>query len=177
MGTAAWKLVIVGDGPIMTAVQSFIEESDLDGSVQLPGWVTFERLPAYYGLAGAFVHASMRETWGVVVNEAMAAELPVIVSNRCGSATELVCEGHNGFTFDPANVIELSELLWKVAHGSCDRASMSVASHEIIQGWTPNTYAESLLSVADVAVRSPLRGLRLVDSVLLALLMHGQMTS
>jgi len=177
MGTAAWKLVVVGDGPMMTAVQSFIEDSGLDGSVQLPGWVTFEGLPAYYGLAGAFVHASTRDTWGVVVNEAMAAGLPVIVSNRCGSALEIVREGQNGFTFDPTNVVELSELLWKVAHNTCDLATMSSASRDIIQGWTPKTYAESLLAVANVAVNSPARKSRLLDSALLSLLMRVQMMS
>jgi glycosyltransferase involved in cell wall biosynthesis len=175
MGKAAWKLVVVGDGPMMAAIQRSIEDSGLEDSVQLPGWVTFERLPAYYGLAGAFVHASTKDTWGVVVNEAMAAGLPVIVSNRCGSALELVHEGQNGFTFDPGNVAELSELLWKVAHSGRDRALMSLASRDIIQGWTPKKYAESLLAAANVAVNSPVIQFRLVDSALLVLLTHMQM--
>jgi glycosyltransferase involved in cell wall biosynthesis len=162
---------------MMAAVRHFVEDSGLKDTVQLPGWVTFEMLPAYYGLAGTFVHASTKDTWGVVVNEAMAAGLPVIVSNRCGSALELVHEGQNGFTFDPGNVAELSKLLWKVAHSGCDRTPMSLASRDIIQGWTPKTYAESLLATANVAVNNPVKQFRLVDSVLLALLTHMQMKS
>jgi glycosyltransferase involved in cell wall biosynthesis len=47
------------------------------------------------------VHASTTEQWGLVVNEAMAAGLPVLVSDRCGCAPDLVEVGVNGFTFDP----------------------------------------------------------------------------
>ena len=63
----------------------------------------------------AFVHASASEQWGLVVNEAMAAGLPVIVSERCGCAPDLVREGVNGLTFDPCDVAELAGLMERVA--------------------------------------------------------------
>jgi glycosyltransferase involved in cell wall biosynthesis len=159
----------------MPEVKRFIEDAGLADSIHLPGWVTFEDLPAYYGLAGAFVHASTREPWGVVVNEAMAAGLPVIVSNRCGSAAELVREGRNGFAFEPEDMTRLAELLEKIAHQECDRASMGRASYDIIQGWTPRMYAESLRVAANVAVSNPVKKARLVDAALLAGLTKAQM--
>ena len=51
-----------------------------------------------------FVHASTTEQWGLVVNEAMAAGLPVLVSERCGCASDLVAHGINGLLFDPYDV-------------------------------------------------------------------------
>ena len=60
------------------------KELGLKSHVLLPGFRQYDELPAYYGLAGAFVHASTTEQWGLVVNEAMASGLPVLVSNRCG---------------------------------------------------------------------------------------------
>jgi 1,2-diacylglycerol 3-alpha-glucosyltransferase len=172
VGTIAWKLVLVGDGPTMRAVRHDISDSRLDGWVHLPGWVTFEKLPAYYGLANAFVHASTRDTWGVVVNEAMAAGLTVIVSRRCGSASELVRDGCNGFTFDPTDVAELAELLYQVAHGKCDRAALGRTSLDTIQGWTPITYAKSLVEAVHVAMGKSLPSLGLLDRVLLSRLMY-----
>ena len=57
-----------------------------------------------YGLASAFVHPSTTEQWGLVVNEAAAAGLPLIVSERCGCAPELVRQGVTGFLFDPYDI-------------------------------------------------------------------------
>ena len=103
-GAAAWHLVLLGDGEMRAEVESRIAELQLAGSVVLPGFAQYDELPAYYGLASAFVHASATEQWGLVVNEAMAAGLPVIVSERCGCAPDLVRNGVNGFTFDPDHI-------------------------------------------------------------------------
>ena len=81
----------------------------------MPGFKQYDELPIYYGLAGAFIHASTTEQWGLVVNEAMAAGLPVIVSERCGCAPDLVENGRNGFTFDPYDVDALTHLMLKMA--------------------------------------------------------------
>ena len=81
--------------------------------MHLPGFKPYDELPVYYALANAFVHASTTEQWGLVVNEAIASGLPVIVSNRCGCAPELV--NGNGFTFDPTNEHELTARLLEMA--------------------------------------------------------------
>src|SRR5208337_5127598 len=96
-------------------------------AAHLPGFKQYEELPAYYGLAGAFVHASTAEQWGLVANEAMASGLPVLVSNRCGCATELVEEGRNGFAFDPENVEQLAGFMRRLGCGPTDAASMGMA--------------------------------------------------
>ena len=96
--------------------------ADLAGAVVLPGFQQYDELPAFYGLASAFVHASTTEQWGLVVNEAMAAGLPVIVSERCGCAPDLVEDGVNGFTFDPQDVEELAGLMRRVAAMTDERA-------------------------------------------------------
>jgi 1,2-diacylglycerol 3-alpha-glucosyltransferase len=113
--TAPWDLVLLGDGPLRPALGSQLQALDLSASVHLPGFKQYPDLPAYYGLASAFVHASTTEQWGLVVNEAMAAGLPVLVSNRCGCAADLVQEGVNGFTFDPYNIEQLAQLMLKLS--------------------------------------------------------------
>ncbi len=156
-GADAWDLVIVGDGPTRDEVERELKKLGINTNVQLRGWKNFSELPAYYALAKAFVLASTRDTWGVVVNEAATAGLPLLVSERCGSAPELVIEGRNGFTFDPRSTTQLADCMWRLSHGTCDLSSMGKVSKEIIKGWTPERYAQNLAHVARVALNSEQR--------------------
>jgi 1,2-diacylglycerol 3-alpha-glucosyltransferase len=110
-----WPLVILGDGELRPAFCRLISDLRLQDCVHLPGFIQYPELPAYYAWAGAFIHASTTEQWGLVVNEAMASGLPVLVSNRCGCAPDLVQDGVNGFTFDPYNVEQLAQLMLKIS--------------------------------------------------------------
>ena len=114
-GGVPWSLVLLGDGSLKSDLCRLISDLSLQHSVLLPGFKQYDELPVYYGLASAFVHASTTEQWGLVVNEAMASGLPVLVSNRCGCAPDLVQEGVNGFTFDPYNVEQLAQLMLKLS--------------------------------------------------------------
>jgi len=167
-----WDLVLLGDGPERTHVESAIDAESVKEAVHLPGFKQYEELPIYYGLAGAFVHASTREQWGLVVNEAMAAGLPVIVSERCGCAPDLVEEGRNGFTFDPYDPAALAELMERVAHGDVDREEMGAASQEIIGDWGPERFATGLRQAAEAALRAGPPDASLVDRLLIKALMY-----
>ncbi len=140
-GERGWKLVILGDGPLRGKLLRQRSRLHLESDVIFPGFVQYDQLPLYYGLAGAFVHASIVEQWGLVVNEALAAALPVLVSNRCGCVPELVHDGENGFLFDPLNIGELSRLLDLVSR-TPDLQKMGRRSRSIIQGWSPAKFAE-----------------------------------
>ena len=125
--------MLLGDGPLKSDLCRLISDLGLQHSVLLPGFKQYPELPAYYGLASAFVHASTTEQWGLVVNEAMASGLPVLVSNRCGCAADLVQEGVNGFTFDPFNVEQLAQLMFQISAFQPFRLSaFGSASREII---------------------------------------------
>src|SRR5438093_1802815 len=109
---APWDLVLLGDGPLRETLNAQLSTLNLHSHVHLPGFKQYDELPVYYALANAFVHASTTEQWGLVVNEAIASGLPVIVSERCGCVPELV-QG-NGFTFDPMNEHELAAQMLKM---------------------------------------------------------------
>ncbi|MFM8719846.1 MAG: glycosyltransferase [Chthoniobacterales bacterium] len=118
-------------------------ESDR-GAVYFYGFRQIEENPVFYALAEAFVLPSLKEEWGLVVNEAMACSLPVIVSRTAGCAEDLLPgsgqvaggewrvtskdaddrkpltddsleERSNGFVFDPKSSDALSEALQRVA--------------------------------------------------------------
>ena len=88
---------LVGDGPLRGDLENFL----LPPNVKLvfKGVFQYGDLPAVYSEAGIFVLPTLADTWAVVVNEALAAGLPVLGSVYAQAVEELVEEGRNGWTF------------------------------------------------------------------------------
>lgn len=163
-----WSLVIAGDGPLRAQLERLISELGVENSVLLPGFKQYDELPAYYGLANAFVHASSSEQWGLVVNEALASGLPVLVSNRCGCAPELVREGVNGFTFHPGNQEQLTSRLLEMSSLPIEeRERMGQAGREIAAQFGPEKFGEGLESAARLALAQPRKNLGSLDRLIL----------
>lgn len=162
-----WDLVLLGDGPRRPDLRRQISDLQLDTCVHLPGFKQYPDLPVFYGLANVFIHASTTEPWGLVVNEAMASGLPVIVSNRCGCASELVREGENGFTFNPTNKHELSQLMIRMSGNSVDLDAMGQRSREIVQTWSLERFAKSMNAACERAITEPRQQKRRLARVIL----------
>lgn len=168
-----WDLVLLGDGPLRPVLSRLISDLQLHGHVHLPGFVQYRDLPAYYALADVFVHASTTEQWGLVVNEAMATGLPVIVSNRCGCVPDLVTESKNGFTFDPRSVKSLGKLMLDMWHFPKERLEeMRQESRRIIAGFTPADFATGAQRAIDVAKAAPMPRISLFSSLLVKALIR-----
>ena len=169
-GGGTWSLVLLGDGPLRPALEKLSDELGLSDQVLMPGFRQYGELPAYYALAGAFIHASTVEPWGLVVNEAAASGLPLIVSNRCGCAPELVRDGVNGFTFDPTDVQALATYMESVAAADFPRAAFAAASHETVAPWGPARFAQGLSQAIDTALTHPPAPAGMIDRNLLSFL-------
>jgi glycosyltransferase involved in cell wall biosynthesis len=100
----------LGDGPER---ENLIKEAQ-GSSVQLLGWKDYEELPLWYHRASLFILPSYFEPWGLVVNEAMAAGLPILVSSATGCHPDLISEA-NGWIFDPKDEEKLVILLNHIA--------------------------------------------------------------
>lgn len=177
VGTAAWKLVLVGDGPLRESLEQEVRALGLGRDVSFPGFQTYEDLPAYYGLADAFVLPSRYEQWGLVVNEAMASGLLVLVSENCGCAPDLVAEGENGWTFAPEEPETLAQLMGHVSGEDIDRGAMGRASRDRIRAWSPDTFAENMTTAAETARQQDKPSLALIDRFLLRALVHKVLLS
>ncbi|MDI6853486.1 MAG: glycosyltransferase family 4 protein [Deltaproteobacteria bacterium] len=146
-----WDLVICGSGPLEQRLKEKVMEKGFSG-VHLVGTKTYEEMPIFYGLAKCLILPSaFLETWGLVVNEAMAAGLPVLVSKACGCYPDLIEEGVNGYSFDPYNVEELAELMVKASSGECDLGAMGEASRRIIADWTLEAFAHNFFKVVEIS--------------------------
>jgi 1,2-diacylglycerol 3-alpha-glucosyltransferase len=161
-----WDLVVLGDGPLREILDTQLSTLNLNEHVYLPGFKPYDELPVYYALANAFVHASTTEQWGLVVNEAIASGLPVIVSERCGCVPELV-QG-NGFTFDPTNEHELTARLLEMASLSDEeRKHLGDNSYRIAANFAPERFGEGLERAASVAMGVPQKRFGVMDRALL----------
>jgi glycosyltransferase involved in cell wall biosynthesis len=149
-GQTPWGLVLIGDGDLRPSYEAAIRSHGLEGQVQLPGYLSTAEIGPWFASAGAFVlPSSHAEQWGLVVNEAMAAGLPVIVSNICGCTQDLVLEGQTGYAFDPASEGALVACLEKMAASQAQRDRMAAASAEHIEGYSPERFATNFLELSE----------------------------
>jgi len=169
---APWDLVVLGDGAGREALRTLRAQLGLEKNVHLVGAKPYPELPAYYGLASAFIHASTTEQWGLVVNEAMASGLPVLVSRRCGCAQDLVQDGVNGVTFDPYQVEDIAQTMLRLASSAEQLSAFRRASQEIIANWSPQRFADGLSEAVEAAISTPRPRPTWFDLLLLGLLMH-----
>jgi glycosyltransferase involved in cell wall biosynthesis len=126
------KLVLVGEGPLYGDITALAEQLNLK-QVEFVGQVTNDDIPAYYDKADALILPSLSETWGLVVNEAMAAGLPMLLSNKVNAATCLLQDGVNGFGFEPDidGIVHAVEKF--ISLGKHEKQMMSAASLQIIK--------------------------------------------
>ncbi|HEY3453480.1 MAG TPA: glycosyltransferase family 4 protein [Bryobacteraceae bacterium] len=99
------EFTIAGGGPLRTALETFVAQENL--TLHFAGSLPYDELPKLYSKADVFVLPTLADTWGVVVNEALAAGLPVLGSVRAQAVEELVIDGVNGWTFDPDRPSEM----------------------------------------------------------------------
>lgn len=166
-------LIILGEGDDRGEIQSSVISEGLEDRVLMPGMVGYDILPRYYGLAEAFVHVSLVEQWGLVVNEAAASGLPIVVSNRCGSSFELVEHGRNGFICEPDNIDSISTALCDIMSLSSEqKAYMSTQSVRIINNWGLERYVKGITDASDCALKNPPRVRKWLNSVLFWILAH-----
>jgi 1,2-diacylglycerol 3-alpha-glucosyltransferase len=141
-----WGLMIVGGGPL----QGKLEEMAKGQNIQLKKWVGYDALPQLYHQASCFILPSIFEPWGLVVNEAMAAGLPVIVSNQCGCQPDLV-DSSNGWAFDAENPEALISVLDELAGAPQSLLSkMGKQSNMAIRSFTPEIWSQKLLNALNI---------------------------
>lgn len=146
-----WDLVVCGSGKEEASLKQAIAEHDLESWVHLPGFVSYNAMGDWYGLATGLIHPALQEQWGLVVNEAMAAGLPVLVSASCGCAPELVQDGLNGFRFDPTNVEQLANLMQALSEGPIDAKNLGQAAQAQLQSMGPTAFGAGLVKAVTYA--------------------------
>jgi glycosyltransferase involved in cell wall biosynthesis len=144
-----WGL-IVGDGPLRADVDAQVAQSK--ARIRTAGFRNQRAMPAMYAAADAFVLASDgAETWGLVVNEAMACGVPAIVSDAAGCHPDLIIEGRTGFGYRCGDVSALAALMSRAAADPARLRAMGVAARAHIRAYSPEAAADGVLAALNGA--------------------------
>lgn len=168
----ALELVIVGEGHLGQNLMRYAEDKKVNTCVHFIGSIAYSDLPGIYSGATFFILASnvASETWGLVVNEAMAAGLPLLVSRQSGASDDLVFNGINGYSFDGDDAQELCRCILRLDSQPEMRKKMGVASKQIISKWSLKLFAESFYNACLCAQRTSPYKNRIIASLLLRIL-------
>lgn len=164
-----FRLIMVGDGELRGALEEQIRRDRIDGVV-FTGFQQIDVLPAWYSQAAVFVHPCHIDTWALVVNEAMASGLPVLVSTGAGCHMDLVRQGENGWTFDPKDTDRLAELMVQTAASPSWRENAGNVSKAVVSEWSLDRFAASLLEACRYASTRDRRPASVVTKGLTAVL-------
>ncbi len=118
------------DKEYLDQVSQFIREHNLEDKVKLLGRVSYEAIRAEMARAAVFALVSLEENSPMGIEEAMAAGLPVVTSNRCGMPY-MVREGESGFLVDPKDPEQIAERLAQILTDDALRRYMGAKGREI----------------------------------------------
>jgi glycosyltransferase involved in cell wall biosynthesis len=127
-------LAIVGSGEDEQCLRDRVARQGLD-HVYFFGFQNQTELPRFYAASDIFVLPSENEPWGLVVNEVMAAGLPVVVAGEVGAAVDLVRAGENGYTFSAGDIPALTDALRTMLADPPRLVRMGQRSADLIATW------------------------------------------
>jgi glycosyltransferase involved in cell wall biosynthesis len=137
-GGIVFHIVMAGSGEMETELRDLAQRLDLT-NIHFAGFVNQAALPRVYAACDIFVLPSEDEPWGLAINEAMCAGLPIVASAEIGCVPDLVYDGRNGRTFSAGKVQGLADAIRPLLINPELCLRMGKASREIIAGWS---YAE-----------------------------------
>jgi glycosyltransferase involved in cell wall biosynthesis len=150
------------DGVVVLSVGRAVPEKGFDvlkaacvqagvGLAVVAGGLGEEQLAQRYVDADVFALLSRQETWGVVVNEAAASGLPLVLSDRVGAAYDLLRDGENGYLVPADDSGAAAEAIHKLASDSKLRRRMGSRSRELVAAWGYGPSVESFVEAVHEA--------------------------
>lgn len=136
-----WDLLIVGGGPLKQSLEGLCAGYR---QIELKEWQAYDELPFLYSNAGFFVLPSIFEPWGLVVNEAMSAGLPLLLSDKVGCVPDLLLNGENGWSFEPIKDKITSAFDTVADCPDQELRRMGESSASLISNFTLKTFSRNL---------------------------------
>lgn len=148
LSTKINHLLIIGDGPQKENMKELSNNKD-GVEITFTGRLPNPELPNYYALSDLFVLPTKGDTWGLVVNEAMACGTPVISTTEAGASGELLRHGENGLVIPPNDEASLAEAIDRLLTNDEERQKFAEKSLKYAERYTPEKYAEQLVEVVE----------------------------
>lgn len=138
-------LLFAGDGPLREELENRIKKENIK-DVHVTGFLNQTEMPEAYISGDILVLPSAYgETWGLVVNEAMNFDLPIIISDKVGCAPDLVHEGKNGYVVREKDFLE--EKIYDLVRNPEKMKAFGTKSGDIIKKWSVKECVEGIIKV------------------------------
>jgi glycosyltransferase involved in cell wall biosynthesis len=145
-------LLIVGSGPLERELRAQVDRDQIP-DVVFAGFLNRSEVPRAYAAADVFTLLSReKETFGLVINEALNFGLPIVVSDRVGCGPDLVSTGYNGYVVSSRDPQGAADAFEQLVTDPSRRERMSAASRERIQDWNVERSANGIIEAARVAM-------------------------
>ncbi|PZX49679.1 glycosyltransferase involved in cell wall biosynthesis [Algoriphagus ratkowskyi] len=165
MANPDYSLVIVGDGPEHDNLVNITKNQKLR-KVRFTGNQSTSQIAELLAESDAFILPSYMEGWAMVVNEAMAAGLPVILSDRINAGHTLLKNSINGFSFDPYNKEQITEAILKYINLSiAEKTSMSEHANLEIKKYNYDFLANQILLAVNTIQGQKRKSISLPDLI------------
>lgn len=135
--------LFAGDGALRPSVERLARDLEVDAA--FTGFLNQREMPLAYAAADALILPSESETWGMVVNEAMASGLPAFVSANVGCAPDLIVEGQTGATFPSGDPSALADILAAYAAAPERLAASGEAAERHVQRFSSTVAADGVV--------------------------------
>src|SRR5262249_39635003 len=136
--------------PLQAPMQALIAR---DGtSAVFAGFRNQSELPALYAASDCLVLSSVSETWGLVVNEGMACDLPAVVSSGVGCAPDMIVLGRTGEVYPSGDANALADALLRVA-AYRHEPSTTTALRDMSDDHSPSATARGIMAAAEASRR------------------------
>ena len=143
-------LLFLGEGVERQRLEEFCEDRSLK-NVRITGFLNQSTMPKMYGMSDVFVLTSYFDPRATVVNEAMAAGLACVVSDRIGPSGDIVKDGENGFVIPAGDIAALASRLSRFVEEPTLARRMGECSREIIERWGYREDVDGMVAAARFA--------------------------
>ena len=146
------SLLLVGYGPLEEKLIKYVDENNLH-NVIFKSHIEVQKMPQVYSAADLFVLPSIEETWGLVINEAMACGLPVVTTEKVGSSVDLVKNFYNGLVVPEGDSLSLYQSIREIITDRKIITTMSKNSEELILNFTPKIAAKNFVKAVKYVLK------------------------
>ena len=139
-----YTLTIVGDGEEKSRLVDYVEQNGMKEFVEFVPFTQKEALREIYNTHDIFILPTREDCFGLVINEAMAASMPVISSCYADGAYDLVIDGENGYIVNPYDSVKFANTIEKLIANDELVEKMGKASFEIINRFSFDRTSEAI---------------------------------
>jgi glycosyltransferase involved in cell wall biosynthesis len=150
----AFTALFAGEGPEAETIERATK--DLPRAIRNLGMVSPGEVPRLFAASDLLVFPTLRDCWGMVVNEALAAGIPVLGSRYAGAAEELICDDDVGRLIDPLVPDSLDEALVAAVRDAQWTSASPTRLRAALKGYSCETAADAILQAVQAAITSKL---------------------